>query len=227
METLYTIILFFFKNSKPFYPLSKKTLKNILLTEIFASTFLLIFMPFRYLVKLNILSVGIITLLSIVLFFLLMKWSYRINKEKYEKIKMVSLICFVGIMTQLCVIYLMKLMWSRVRFFELDENYTSFTRWFVINWFEGNGTSFPSGHTSGATNIMYLTLFTPLFTEDKKKHWLVEGFCFLFITLTAFSRMVLGKHYLSDVTMAFAITYVIHIIVSKSIIDRQKKKKSI
>ena len=156
-----------------------------------------------------------------------MKWAYRINKEKYEKIKTVSLICFVGIMTQLCVIYLMKLMWSRVRFFELDENYTSFTRWFVINWFEGNGTSFPSGHTSGATNIMYLTLFTPLFTEDKKKHWFVEGFCFLFIALTAFSRMVLGKHYLSDVTMAFAITYVIHIIVSKSIIDRQKKKKSI
>lgn len=209
-----------------FHLTSKKSIKNILAVESFVSTFLLIFMPFRYLVKLNIISMGIITLLSVVLFYFLMRLSYKIKKENYEKIKTVSLICFVGIIAQLSVIYLMKLMWSRVRFLEL-ENYSSFTRWYIINWFEGNGTSFPSGHTSGATNIMYLTLFVPLFTDDKKKHYLTEGFCFLFIALTAVSRLVLGKHYLSDVTAAFAITYVLHIIVSKSIIDRQKKKKSI
>jgi undecaprenyl-diphosphatase len=184
-------------------------------------------MPFRYLVELNIISVGIITLLSVGLFFLLMKLSYKIKKETYDKFKTVTLICFIGIISQLTIIYLMKIMWSRVRFFELDENFGNFTRWYIINWFEGTGTSFPSGHTSGATNIMYLTLFAPLITDDKKKHVLVEGLCFLFIALTAISRMVLGVHYLSDVTAAFAITYVLHIIVSKSIIDRQKRKKSI
>lgn len=200
---------------------NKKIYKNLLLVEAFVSFFLFLFMPFRYVFDTNLISVGIIFLISTCMFFILMKLSYKIDNNFYEKIKTVVLIYFVGVLTQLTIVYAMKLCWSRVRFLEL-ETISEFTRWYVINWFDGTGTSFPSGHTSGATNIMYLTLFVPLFTNDKKKHILIEFLCFSFIGLTALSRLVLGKHYLSDVTFAFALTYIIHIIVTKSIKDRQK-----
>ena len=205
---------------------TKKIYKNLLTVEVFVSSFLFIFMPARYVFNINVLSVGIIFLISTGLFFSIMKLSYKVDNKIYDKIKTVTLIYFIGVLVQLLVVYSMKLCWSRVRFLEL-ENVSDFTRWYVINWFDGTGTSFPSGHTSGATNIMYLTLFTPLFTDDKKKHILVEGLCFAFIFITALSRLMLGKHYLSDVTGAFAITYFIHIIVAKSIKDRQKINKGI
>lgn len=211
-----------------YYHLStKKMLKNIFAVETFASVFLIVLMPARYIFRMNILSVSIIALVSIFLFFIIMKTSYKIDKNVYDKIKGVALIYFVGIIIQLIVVYSMKLCWSRVRFLELNEDMSNFTRWYVINWFEGTGTSFPSGHTSGATNILYLSLFTPLFTEDKKKNVIVECLCFMFIGATAISRLILGKHYLSDVTFAFGMTYLIHIIVTKSIKDRQKINKSI
>ena len=206
---------------------SNKKMKSLYLVLVYFSTFLFILMPSRYFVSMKMLNLSIILLVSTMVFFLITYLSRKIKKEYYEKIKNIALMCGIGIVVELLLITLLKQCWSRVRFFELDEDYSQFTPWYIINWFEGNHTSFPSGHTAGATNILYLSLITPLFTDDKKKHIFITSLCYVFIALTAFSRLVLGRHYLSDVVMAFAITYVIHKIVVYVVKHRQKNNKSI
>jgi len=209
-----------------FHVSEKKFYKHLLLIEIFFATFISIMMPSRYLFDFSFVTMGIILLISVITWFVIMKLSYKVSSETYTNIKGIALAYGIGIITQLIVVYAIKLTWSRQRFFTLNENYDGFTPWYVINWFGGH-TSFPSGHTSGAANILYLTLLPEKLDKSARCNVVVKSLCYAFIVLTGFSRIILGRHYLSDVVMAFVITYVIHKIVTKSIKDRQKKVKSI
>jgi len=65
--------------------------------------------------------------------------------------------------------------------------------------------SFPSGHVAGST-IFYGLLVAAVFARTKKpqRRALAIVGAALAIALVAFSRMLLGVHYLSDVVAAFA-----------------------
>jgi membrane-associated phospholipid phosphatase len=93
-------------------------------------------------------------------------------------------------------IQIVKFFWGRVRFRELDSVFSQFTPWYLPQGLTGFD-SFPSGHA--ATGFMLLAILILL---EKKKLWIKSLSLTLIIFwgfLLAFSRVVIGAHFASDV----------------------------
>ena len=122
-------------------------------------------------------------------------------------------------------------------------NHPGFTPWYVVGGSSGKivatfpeelgitstfFSSFPSGHTCAA-GITYGLMFIPVFV-DKFKHskynWIFIA-CGIFYTgLIAFSRIVMGAHYLSDVLFGGTIVFISNLI-GYWIVKAYLKKKNI
>lgn len=105
-----------------------------------------------------------------------------------------------------------KILWGRIRFRELAENYSDFSPWYLPQGITGD-QSFPSGHA--AMGFMLLALF--VFFADKAfyKRIIFKGviICWAFAVCT--SRIVIGAHFTSDVlfgSFAMIIAYLFLII---------------
>jgi membrane-associated phospholipid phosphatase len=89
-----------------------------------------------------------------------------------------------------------KYLWGRVRFRELDASFSQFTPWYLPQGITGFD-SFPSGHA--AMGWMLLALMV-LFVNGKV---LIKNFILMLIiiwaVLLAYSRVVIGAHFASDV----------------------------
>src|SRR5699024_2804419 len=102
--------------------------------------------------------------------------------------------------------------WGRVRFREMDESYDAFTTWFIPQFEKyqelfDDPASFPSGHTSNATVIMMIIFLPVLFEKFKGKDKLLYTTAIAWIGLVAVSRIVMGAHFASDVTMGAAVSF--------------------
>jgi membrane-associated phospholipid phosphatase len=89
-----------------------------------------------------------------------------------------------------------KFLWGRVRFRELDASFSQFTPWYLPQGITGFD-SFPSGHA--AMGWMLLAL---LILFNKSKAWIKNFIMMLIImwaVLLAYSRVVIGAHFASDV----------------------------
>ncbi len=125
------------------------------------------------------------------------------------------LACVIGLAVlalQLTTVEIMKNLWGRVRYRDLLKDVTldRFTPFYVINGKNGN-KSFPSGHTAGA-GMIYLSMLLPMINEKLKKYKSVFfALSFVYTSVVAYTRLVMGAHYLSDVTVGgiIAFTYVV------------------
>ena len=129
--------------------------------------------------------------------------------EKLKKPLFVLAVAGIAVMVvQLSCIEGMKYLWGRVRFRDLlaDGSYEAFTPWYIINGINGN-KSFPSGHTAGAGMSYLLMLFPFVFNKFKDR----KQFCFwipcVYTSIVAFTRLVMGAHYLSDVTVGGIVSF--------------------
>ena len=133
-----------------------------------------------------------------------------------QKLRAAAWIGVIVMTAQLLCIEGLKYLWGRVRFRDLlaAGNYDAFTSWLHPNGINGN-KSFPSGHTAGA-GMSYLMMLLPLCTDRFKGK---ERLCFLlpfaYTSLVAFSRLVMGAHYLSDVAMGGAISFSLVLVALK------------
>ncbi len=109
---------------------------------------------------------------------------------------------------QLSCIEGMKYLWGRVRFRDLlaDGSYEAFTPWYIINGINGN-KSFPSGHTAGAGMSYLLMLFPFVFHKFKDRKQLCFWIPCVYTSIVAFTRLVMGAHYLSDVTVGGIVSF--------------------
>ncbi len=104
------------------------------------------------------------------------------------------------------LISLMKGLWGRTRFRSMEAPYNEFTPWYIVNGFNGNH-SFPSGHTAGA-GVSYQLMLLPFVSEKCKKHkTALFVIAFAFTSVVALTRLVMGAHYLSDVTVGGTISF--------------------
>ena len=129
-------------------------------------------------------------------------------RELMQKLRAAAWIGVVVMTAQLLCIEGLKYLWGRVRFRDLlaAGNYDAFTSWLHPNGINGN-KSFPSGHTAGA-GMSYLMMLLPLYTDRfKGKERLCFLLPFIYTSLVAFSRLIMGAHYLSDVAMGGAISF--------------------
>lgn len=123
-----------------------------------------------------------------------------------------------------------KYIWARPRFRTLlkEESFERFTPWYHPNGFnfsEGNDVkSFPSGHTSGASVSFLMMLLPFCFEKFKNKNTLCFGIAFVYTAIVAYTRLVMGAHFLSDVTFGAILTFTI-IIFTMAIIDKKFSNK--
>lgn len=120
----------------------------------------------------------------------------------------IALHCVIAAVATFAIIWALKLVWGRVRPRQLFGD-AVFTSWYLPQGFTGY-FSFPSGHTANATVVFsgaYYLRFLP------KKHAglkpLILAVLGIWTALVAFSRVVVGAHFLSDVLFGAAVTVAI------------------
>ncbi len=117
---------------------------------------------------------------------------------------------------------------ERTRFHEMtdpalrnDPNFYLYTPWYM----HGNGgSSFPSGHTaSGAALFLSLTLCDAL-DAFKNKERLFFALAWGYTWLLGFTRMIMGKHFLTDVTMGALLGFTFCLLARELFTRRAAKK---
>ncbi len=117
---------------------------------------------------------------------------------------------------------------ERTRFYEMvdptvynDPQFTMFTPWYM----HGNGgSSFPSGHTaSGAALFLSLTLCDTLDTfKNKERVFFLLSWVYTWVL--GFSRMMMGRHFLSDVAMGAMLGFTFALLARELFVRRAAKK---
>ena len=125
------------------------------------------------------------------------------------------------------LVNVMKFFWGRPRFREMmyegDYDLLAFTPWYKINGFSLHGHhSFPSGHTASAANLLALCALPEVFSEAEGHHKTVAFVVAIYIFAMAYSRIVLGAHFLSDVTGGFLIGFITYAIARYLYFDKSR-----
>lgn len=145
-----------------------------------------------------------------------------INKSKLvyseNAILFSKVVLRVSIIGYLFIIHPIKIFWERIRFRDLNLDFSDFTIWFQPNGITGN-ESFPSGHSAMAW--MMLTFIILLKASSKAKQFFFLLLLFGWGLLVSASRIVIGAHYLSDVTMSCAIIILLILYSKKSLQNNQ------
>ncbi len=135
----------------------------------------------------------------------------------------------------------LKVVFSRPRFrtLHLLGDYGLFAEWYKVNPFtevpksfialgvaEDGYSSFPSGHTSWACTLIMLS-YLPAFVGgfSKKAKICLNVIPAVFVAVVAFSRILAGAHYLTDVVVSLIFSLVIMEFVSLIMLKIQNKQK--
>ena len=135
---------------------------------------------------------------------------------------------FVGIMfIEIIVINIVKIPWGRPRMRMISVQPDAFFQpWWVIgsemkDKLMAIGVaaeefkSFPSGHTGNATCSILLCLLPIICSKLKGKENLLFWIGIIFAVVVAFSRLVMGAHFLTDVTVGLTITFVVSMTITR------------
>lgn len=145
------------------------------------------------------------------------------NTDKQTIKQFLKFTCFI-IIGAMLVVNILKLAWERPRMRMLSQvEYAALGVAFQPWWQIGSKVkeaiiavgvasdefkSFPSGHTAGAACMLIITALPYLNERFKGKENLLFWVSVVFSFLVGLSRIVMGAHFLTDITMGFAITFV-------------------
>lgn len=152
--------------------------------------------------------------------------------HKYpQEVLMAALVGIVAVSGGRLLLDVFKDMWGRQRFWTMSDPAAQFTAWYRPQFpdaarMAGMGDkikSFPSGHSFGGISVLWLSMF-PAFLEPCRKNRRAWGtgiavFALCFWALVMVSRLVLGEHFLSDVSMS-AIIFLAGFIVMDAVVEK-------
>ena len=154
---------------------------------------------------------------------------YRGRKEEDLKRFEIFLIfaSIVCVISSLVTINVVKFLWGRIRYREMiadgDVFFENFMPWYRPAGFSLHGHhSFPSGHTCSATNLLALCALGEVFPQKERNSGLVAFVVGMCIFVMAYSRLVLGAHFLSDVTAGFAVGFVTYAVARYVYFDKSR-----
>lgn len=148
------------------------------------------------------------------------------HAPQYELKQFVKYLIF-AIFIQVLVINLIKVPWGRPRMRMIAVNpEASFQPWWVIgssmkDTLMALGVaaeefkSFPSGHTASASCILFIAVLPMLSAQLKGKENLLFWLAIGFSLLVGFSRIIMGAHFLTDITVGFTIGLIVNAIAYK------------
>lgn len=113
---------------------------------------------------------------------------------------------------------------ERTRFYEMadpaiynDQSFSMFTPWYSHGF---GGSSFPSGHTaSGAAAFLSLLLCDTL-DCFKNRERLFFALSWIYTWLLGFSRMIMGRHFLSDVAVGAMLGFTFALLARELFVRR-------
>ena len=117
-----------------------------------------------------------------------------------------ALVTFFAALAVLITVQFMKMLWGRIRFRDFGEDISRFVPWYKIDFFSGYN-SFPSGHTANMAIIFAFPLWLAATRKSRKTvaiSYVVIGIC---TAAMAVSRIFIGAHFLSDITVGFYISF--------------------
>lgn len=138
---------------------------------------------------------------------------FKSQVESFIAIRYAKVVVGVALFGYVILIQGVKYLWGRVRFRELDSAFSEFTPWYLPQGFTGSD-SFPSGHA--AMGFILLTLIILL---KNKNEW-IKSLVFIPIIIwavsLAFSRIVIGAHFASDILFGSFIIIILYIILNRA-----------
>lgn len=127
------------------------------------------------------------------------------KRRTVRKIQAMCAFAAMYFLSYLSVIFVLKKIFGRDRYEDIITGGDfAFADWFKPAFFT-SGSSFPSGHTAAAMGIVLLLLLPFLFAGFKKLKAVLFVFCYLYVALVAFSRLIMGRHFISDTAAAILI----------------------
>ena len=117
-----------------------------------------------------------------------------------------ALVTFFAALAVLITVQFTKMLWGRIRFRDFGEDISRFVPWYKIDFFSGYN-SFPSGHTANMAIIFAFPLWLAAIGKSRKTvviSYVVIGIC---TAAMAISRIFIGAHFLSDITVGFYISF--------------------
>ncbi|MDP4040453.1 phosphatase PAP2 family protein [Mycoplasma mycoides] len=178
----------------------------------------LVFIVFNFLYEKQSIVYSIISNLLCLIIISSLIYYFHINKEIIIDPDLSiykSIIVLITIIGLLILVNILKLTFNRPR----PTNLELYRNWWNIKWTSWKHNSFPSGHTYSATTLLFALL---LFNKINKKTYLWISFTWLIIIIVAMSRIVLNKHFLTDVVFSMLLSFT---ILTTILIINQKKGK--
>lgn len=163
-------------------------------------------------------------------------WKYSASADR-KQIKIFILVLLGTILTEIILINIIKIPWSRPRMRMIAiQPQAAFQPWWVIgsdmkDYLLTLGVaaeefkSFPSGHSGNAACAMLLCVLPLITPQCKGKETVLFMIGVLFMLIVAFSRIIMGAHFLSDVTVGMSITFIIENILVYVLVKRNKELK--
>ena len=181
-------------------------------------------LPVKYLSGPTLL-IPLLAILYVGLFYIIAKKYTKTNREELRKAAIAGLLTFVFVTI---AFNLIKMGWGRERYRNMVATgaFEGFSMWFIPQRFTTNNEfmSFPSGHSANAAIMIWITLIPTFVTSLKdKKNWFI-GFATLWIVLVPISRIIVGAHFASDVTMGVTVTLVIFTLLKEKYIKKENIK---
>lgn len=173
-------------------------------------------------------------LCSAAVIFLTARLSKRADRD--EVIRVAAMVFFV-IFAEMLLINLIKIPWGRARMrLVAADPRACFMPWWqagdsLKNTLTAAGVaaeefkSFPSGHTGNAAVMMLLGLLPRLDKRLAGKTRLLTGIGFLWACIVAFSRIIMGAHYLTDTTVGFTVGFLCILFFEWVCFGRKEKEK--
>lgn len=164
----------------------------------------------------EVLRWGLAVILTAVLSVLFYNWLQSKSDADIRYMITAALVGIAVVFIAQTTIGEMKSLWGRFRPYEMTtvagNTMSEFTPWYHLNGINGHN-SFPSGHTMSGWLFLYLVFFVPRGNISAQKKMTIFGIAMGI--LTAMSRVRIGAHWLSDVTVSSIIVGLIIFMASR------------
>ena len=164
----------------------------------------------------EVLRWGLAVILTAVLSVLFYNWLQSKSDADIRYLITAALVGIAVVFIAQTTIGEMKSLWGRFRPYEITtvagNTMSEFTPWYHLNGINGHN-SFPSGHTMSGWLFLYLVFFVPRGNISAQKKMTIFGIAMGI--LTAMSRVRIGAHWLSDVTVSSIIVGLIIFMASR------------
>ena len=171
-------------------------------------------------------SIGLSIMIAIVIVMIGDIVSFKISKDTPKnELKKIILLLLGTTFLELLIINIIKIPWSRPRMrMIVQQPFASFQPWWIIgshmkNHFMALGVaaeefkSFPSGHTGNAACAILLVILPLVCQKLKGKENILFFIGIIFTLIVAFSRIIMGAHFLTDVTIGMSVTLIIEMLL--------------